>query len=110
ALFDKHRSLSTLLSRLMPEQCGALGVCRVSPPDYEQCGGHLAFSCPGGGATCEALLDAGVVTSFRQPDVIRFGLAPATLGHADLWHAVARMRTILVEERWREPRFQQVTV
>ena len=109
-LFAKHRSLSGLLATLMREQCAALGVRQVSPPDYERCGGHLAFACPGGGATCEALLEAGVVSSFRQPDVIRFGLAPATLQHADLWHAVARLRAILADERWREARFQQVTV
>ena len=109
-LWARHRSLSTLLATLMDEQCGPLGVRQISPADYEQRGGHLAFACPGGGATCEALLDAGVVTSFRQPDVIRFGLAPATVSHADLWHAVARLRSILVEERWREERFQEVTV
>jgi kynureninase len=109
-LFTKHRSLSTTLAALMREQCGSLGVRQVSPADYSSCGGHLAFSSPGGGATCEALLDAGVVGSFRQPDVIRFGLAPATVTHADLWHAVARLRAILLGERWREPRFQDVSV
>jgi kynureninase len=110
ALFAKHRSLSTLLAQLMQQQCGELGVRQISPADYAQRGGHLAFSCPGGGPTCEALLDAGVVTSFRQPDVIRFGLAPATVCNADLWHAVQRLRTILVEQRWRDARFQQVSV
>ena len=109
-LFGKHRSLSTLLVTLLREQCAALGVRQASPADYERRGGHLAFNCPGGGATCEALLDAGVVCSFRQPDVIRFGLAPATVTHADLWHAVARLREILTQERWREPRFQEVSV
>ena len=65
---------------------------------------------PEAAPTCEALLAAGVVASFRQPDVIRFGLAPATVTHADLWHAVARLRTILAEERWRDPRFAVVSV
>lgn len=109
-LFAKHESLSTTLSQLMHEQCGALGVRQISPADYRQRGGHIAFSCPGGGPTCEALLAAGVVTSFRQPDVIRFGLAPATVTHADLWHAVARLKQILERETWREARFQEVSV
>ena len=109
-LFAKHRSLSRTLSTLLREQCGELQVRQVSPADYERCGGHLAFACPGGGATCEALIDAGVVASFRRPDVIRFGLAPATVTHVDLWQAVARLRAILVEERWRDPRFQQVSI
>ena len=110
ALFAKHRSLSTTLAQLMQQQCAALGVRQTSPAAYEQRGGHIAFSCPGGGPTCEALLAAGVVTSFRQPDVIRFGLAPATVTHADLWHAVARLKRILEQETWRESRFQEVTV
>ena len=109
-LFAKHASLSTTLAQLMREQCGALGVRQISPADYAQRGGHIAFSCPGGGPTCEALLAAGVVTSFRQPDVIRFGLAPATVTHADLWHAVARLKQILESESWREARFQEVSV
>lgn len=110
ALHAKHRSLSTTLAALMNEQCGTLGVRLLSPADYEQRGGHLAFACPGGGPTCEALLAAGVVASFRQPDVIRFGLAPATVSHADLWEGVQRLKTILAAERWREPRFQEVSV
>lgn len=110
ALFAKHRSLSTLLAQVMQEQCGPLGVRMLSPLEYEQRGGHIAFSCPGGGPTCEALLAAGVVTSFRQPDVIRFGLAPATLSHAELWQAVARLKDILENETWREARFQEVSV
>ena len=110
ALFAKHRSLSTMLAQLMDEQCGALGVRQLSPANYEERGGHIAFSCPGGGPTCEALLAAGVVGSFRQPDVLRFGLAPATVTHVDLWHAVARLKHILVQETWREARFQEVSV
>ena len=110
ALFAKHRSLSCTLAQLMDEQCGPLGVRQLSPAAYERRGGHIAFSCPGGGPTCEALLAAGVVTSFRQPDVIRFGLAPATVTHADLWHAVARLKRILEQQTWREPRFQEVSV
>ncbi len=109
-VFAKHRALSATLATLAREQCAALGVEQVSPADHERQGGHLAFRCPGGGATCEALLADGVVTSFRQPDVIRMGLAPLTVAHADLWHAVARLRTILHEQRWRDPRFQHVSV
>ncbi len=110
ALAARHRSLSETLKALLRAHCGALGVTLASPADYDRQGGHIAFHCPGGGATCEALLDAGVVGSFRQPDTIRFGLAAATLRHVDLWDAVARLRSILLEERWRDPRFSAVSV
>jgi kynureninase len=106
----KHRSLSETLCTLLQEQCGSLGVKLVSPADYNARGGHVAFSCPGGGPVCEALLADGVVGSFRAPDVIRFGLSALTLSHAHLWKAVAALKMILVEERWRDPRFALVSV
>jgi kynureninase len=109
-LSAKHRSLSTTLVRLLEEQCGPLQVRLVSPRDYERRGGHIAFSCPGGGPTCEALLADAVVGSFREPDVIRFGLSAPTLSHVELWSAVQRLRSILVEERWRDSCFASVSV
>jgi kynureninase len=109
-LSAKHRSLSTTLVRLLEEQCGPLQVRLASPSDYDQRGGHVAFSCPGGGAVCEALLADGVIGSFRQPDIIRFGLSALTVSHADLWTAVQRLRAILVEERWRDSCFSSVSV
>lgn len=106
----KHQSLSVTLCRLLDEQCAGFGVRLSSPADYAQRGGHVAFSCPGGGLVCEALLADGVVASFRAPDVIRFGLSALTLSHADLWQAVARLRSILADGRWRQPRFASVSV
>jgi kynureninase len=106
----KHRSLSTTLVTLIEQQCGALAAQVVSPRDYERQGGHVAVRCPGGGAVCEALLAARVVSSFRKPDILRFGLSAVGLSHVDLWEAVARLRTILAEERWRDPRFAVVSV
>lgn len=109
-LWAKHRSLSETLVQLLDEQCGELGVRLISPRDYNQRGGHIAFAHIGGGPLCEALLADRVVGSYREPDVIRFGLAPTTLSHDDLWQAVQRLRTILLEERWRDPRFAAVSV
>ena len=45
-----------------------------------------------------------------NPTSIRFGLAPATLTHVDVWDAVARLKQILEHETWREARFQEVSV
>ena len=106
----KHRSLSATLVALIEEQCGALGAQVVSPRDYDRQGGHVAVRCPGGGPVCEALLAERVVSSFRKPDILRFGLSAVGLSHVDLWEAVARLRTILAEERWRDPRFAVVSV
>jgi kynureninase len=53
----------------------------------------------------QALLERGVVSSFRKPDAIRFGLSPLVLSHEDIWLAVDRLTEVLRSELWREPRF-----
>ncbi|MEM7025872.1 MAG: aminotransferase class V-fold PLP-dependent enzyme, partial [Pseudomonadota bacterium] len=109
-LFAKHRSLSETLKDLLVQQCGDLGVAIDSPTDYERQGGHVAFRHEHGGPLCEALMDAGVVGSFRKPGIVRLGLGPLCLSHEDCWIAVQRLRKILETEAWREPKFQEVSV
>ncbi|MCE2878652.1 MAG: aminotransferase class V-fold PLP-dependent enzyme [Comamonadaceae bacterium] len=109
-LSAKHRSISELLVQLLQERCAALGVQVTSPLDYSQRGGHLTFSHPGAGSVTEALLAHGVVSSFRKPDSIRFGLSPMALSHVDVWTAVDRLVHVLDSGVWREPRFAKVSV
>lgn len=105
----KHRSLSELTVALLEQECAAYGVEIASPPDYDQRGGHVAFTHPGAAAITEALLEAGVVNSFRKPDSIRFGLSPLALSHEDVWGAVGRLRVVLESEKWRQSKFQRVS-
>ena len=51
-----------------------------------------------------------MVSSFRKPDVIRFGISPVAISHEDVWVAVSRLRQVLETEIWREPRFAKVSV
>src|SRR5258706_32578 len=76
----------------------------------EERGGAVIFSHPGAGSVTEALLDNGVVSSFRKPDSIRFGVSPVALSHEDLWTAVARLKGVLSSGVWREPKFAKVSV
>ena len=55
----------------------------------------------------QALIDRGVVGDFREPDVLRFGLAPLYLRHTDIWDAVEVLRDILDTEAWTDDRFRQ---
>ena len=106
----KHRSLSELSIALLEQQCGQVRRRVTSPRDYDEQGGHVGFSHPGAGSVSEALLAHGVVSSFRKPDVIRFGISPVAFSHEDVWVAVARLRHVLETELWREPRFAKVSV
>ncbi len=109
-LFAKHRSLSDLTKKLLAQECAAFGIEVVSPLDYDRQGGHIAFRAPGAGAVTEALLAAGVVSSFRRPEQIRFGLGPLYLSHQDIWTAISRLKDIMEQELWRAPEFQKVSV
>ena len=104
----KHRSLSEHLVALLEQECAQFGVRLASPRDYVERGGHVAFSHPGAGSVCQALIEHGVVCSFRKPDSIRFGLAPLALSHADLWVAVERLRRVLETGVWCEAKYEKV--
>jgi kynureninase len=106
----KHRSLSELTVVLLEQECGKFGVHVTSPRIYDEQGGHVGFSHPGAGSVSEALLAHGVVSSFRKPDVIRFGISPVAISHEDVWTAVSRLRQVLETEGWRDPKFAKVSV
>lgn len=106
----KHRSLTETLIALLDAECGALGVAVTSPRDYAERGGHVSFSHPGGGPVCEALADCGLVSSFRRPDSIRFGMSPLYHSHEDVWRAVQTVKNVLASERWRAPEYRNVSI
>jgi kynureninase len=106
----KHRSLSDLLIDLLEQECAQFGVQVTSPREYDERGGHVTIRHPGAGSITEALLANGVVSSFRKPDWIRFGVQALALSHEDLWLAVSRLRKVLETELWRDPKFAKVSV
>lgn len=109
-LWAKHKSLTDFLISALQQECGALGVRVTSPGDHARRGGNVTFSSPGAGTIVEALIDLGVVSSFRQPDAIRFGVSPLVIRHIDCWDAVATLQRILREELWKKPEYQKVSV
>jgi kynureninase len=48
---------------------------------------------------CQELIEAGVVTDFREPDSIRLGLSPLTTSFADVRTAIDRLRGLASERR-----------
>ncbi|MGE0212090.1 MAG: aminotransferase class V-fold PLP-dependent enzyme [Parvibaculaceae bacterium] len=109
-LWEKHRSLTDLLIALLEQECGELGVTVNSPRDWNRRGGNVTFSAPGAGSVVEALIDADVVSSFRKPSSIRFGVSPLVIRHIDVFEAVQRLKRILAEETWRQPNYAKVSV
>lgn len=110
ALWAKHKSLTDFLIAALKQECGALGVEVTSPEEHARRGGNVSFRSPGAGSVVEALIDAGVVSSFRQPDAIRFGVSPLAIRHGDCWEAVARLKRVLAEAIWKQPKYAKVSV
>lgn len=109
-LWAKHKSLTDFLIALLEQECGPLGVEVTSPRDHGRRGGNVSFRSLGAGSVVEALIDQGVVSSFRKPDAIRFGVSPLVISHQDIHDAVARLKRILADEIWKQPRYKKVSV
>jgi kynureninase len=109
-LWAKHKSLTDFLIALLEQECEALGIEVTSPRDHGRRCGNVSFRSPGAGSVVEALIDQGVVSSFRKPDAIRFGVSPLVISHQDIYEAVARLKRILADEIWKQPKYKKVSV
>ena len=106
----KHESLTETLIALLEQECGPLGVGINSPRQSERRGGHVSFSHPGAGPVSEALVDHGLLSSFRYPNSIRLGMSPLYHRHEDVWEAVRIIKDVLAREAWRDPKYQDVSI
>lgn len=93
-----------LLAALI-EQAAPGAFRRVTPEDPARHGSQLCLSHPDAYAVMQALIERGVIGDFRAPDILRFGITPLTLSHAELWDAAAALGAIMAEGAWRDPRF-----
>jgi kynureninase len=108
ALRHKSLALTRAFAALVESRCAGQGLSRVSPRDDAQRGSQVCFAHPTRGyAMVQALIARGVVGDFRAPDILRFGFTPLYTRFVDVWDAVEHLRQVLVNEEWREARFNQ---
>lgn len=103
AVWEKSKALFELFDRLMADHCPDMAC--VAPREPELRGSHIAFKHPQAFEICQALIAEGVVSDFRAPDVIRFGLTPLYLRFEDVWTAVEKCAAIVNSRSWDQPRF-----
>ncbi|MCA3256026.1 MAG: kynureninase, partial [Alphaproteobacteria bacterium] len=77
----------------------------ASPGDVMARGSHVSFAHPHAYAICQALIARGVIGDFRAPDVLRLGLTPLYLSHADIITAVDHVAAVLSSGEWDRPEF-----
>lgn len=99
---EKARGLGDLTIARADE----LGLEVTSPRDRKSRGGHVSMSHPEGYAIVQALGARGILSDFRAPTTIRFGLSPLFLSYEMVWDTMDTLAEILRTEAWRDPAFQ----
>ena len=105
AVRAKSVQQTTLFDALVQQEIGPDVASLVSPSDSAMRGSQLCYAYRNAWPVMRALIDRGVIGDFRAPDILRFGFTPLYLGFAELWDAVAILRTILAERSWDRPEY-----
>ncbi|MXP40029.1 kynureninase [Altererythrobacter soli] len=104
-LTTKSRALSEFLRAAIAET--APGLPCISPEDPTARGSQLSFRHPEAYAICQALIARGVIGDFRDPDILRLGLAPAYTRFEDCWNAAQALGEVLESGEWERPEYRQ---
>ncbi len=102
----KSQALGDLFIRLVEERCQEFGLVVASPRDAGLRGSQVALRHPQGYRVMRALIDAGVIGDFRQPDLMRFGFAPLYTRYVDIWDAVETLNQVLITRAWQKAEYE----
>jgi kynureninase len=94
-LRDKGVQLTEYLITLADAWLLPLGCSLASPRDPARRGSHVTLHHPEARRIVQALAARGVITDYRSPDRVRFGLAPITTRFTDVWDAITQTRQIV---------------
>ncbi|ALE04843.1 kynureninase (plasmid) [Arthrobacter sp. ERGS1:01] len=106
ALRAKSLAMTDLFIALVKQRCASHPLELITPRDHAIRGSHVSFRHPDGYAVMSALIAGGVIGDYREPGVLRFGITPLYLGHADVWDAVEILRDILDTRAWDKAKFK----
>ncbi len=95
ALRAKSEALTALLIERFDARLAPLGFTLGTPREPARRGAHVSLRHPEGYRISRALIDAEVVPDFREPDSIRFGLAPLYTRFVDVFDAVERLAEVV---------------
>jgi kynureninase len=103
----KSVELCELFIRLVEHSTALRELRLASPRDSAVRGSQVSFAHPEGYAIMQALIDAGVIGDFRDPDLLRFGFTPLYTRFVDVWDAVSILERIVADGVFKESRFRQ---
>lgn len=95
--------LTSYLVYLIDTRLASLGFSLGSPREPSRRGSHVSIRHPEGYRINRALIEEmQVLPDFREPDNIRLGLAPLYSTFQEVWEAVDRIHTVIVENRYQK--------
>ena len=100
AIRAKSIALGELLAACVDDRLVPCGVRLGSPRDSSMRGGHMALHHDEAYRISRALIDRGVVPDFREPDIVRIGMAPLYTRYVDVWDTVEVLADVLAEEAY----------
>ncbi|WP_417321295.1 kynureninase [Erythrobacter aureus] len=106
-LYEKSQALSEFFRQCLSERGVVLDL--VSPTDPDARGSQLSFRHDEAYAICQALIARGVIGDFRDPDILRFGFAPAYLRFEDMAEAARHLAEVLETGEWQREEFRERT-
>ena len=101
AVVQKSRRLSELLIRLVDERLAGDGLVLASPREPEKRGSQVSFRHAHAYPVSKALRAANVVVDFREPDILRLGIAPLYMRYVDVWDAADALAQVMASEGWK---------
>ncbi len=79
----------------------------LSPQEAEHRGSQVSLAHPQGYAIAQALIEAGVLVDFRDPDIVRFGFAPLYNSYEDAWRALEMLHLVMQERRYESSAYRE---
>jgi len=102
-LREKSMQLSEYFIKLSDSILTPLGFRLGSPRNSSLRGSHISLRHPEGYRINRVLIDKlNVIPDFREPDNIRYGLAPIYTSFTDVWEAVERTRQAVANKIYEE--------
>jgi len=99
-LRKKAIQLSELFIQLMEQECREFGFELVSPQIVEKRGGHVSYSHSEGHAIYQAIKRRGVISDFRTPSILRFGITSMYLRFIDIYKVVQTLKKVMETRAW----------
>ena len=104
-LYAKSRKLSEFFRQCLRELGANLPL--ASPENPAERGSQLSFRHAEAYALSQALIARGVIGDFRDPDILRFGFAPAYLRFEDMAAAARHLSEVLAGREWQQEQFRE---